>query len=170
MNNKNKKGSKKMSDAQALTSTTAATTDATDIVVPAYEEELTVGKRQEQIGEVHLRKEVVQEQETVPVNLRHEEVTVERVAVSGQAVDPAALRDAFQGEDITVPVMGEEAVVGTQTREVEEVRLHKGATQEQQQVTGTVRKERVTVDATPQELSTGDVAPRGQQPRRPRQS
>jgi len=47
-----------------------------------------------------------------------------------------------------VPVMGEEAVVGKRLREVEEVRLHKDTTQEQQQVTDTVRKERVVVDGT----------------------
>ncbi len=97
------------------------------------------------MGRVHLHKDVVQEQASIPVMLRREEVTVERVAVTGQA-SPADLQNAFQGRDIEIPVMGEEAIVGTQTREVEEVRLHKDATQEQQQVTGTVCKERVTVD------------------------
>jgi len=37
------------------------------------------------MGCVHLHKDVVQEQETVSVNLRHEEMTVERVPVTGQA-------------------------------------------------------------------------------------
>ncbi len=118
-----------------------------DIRVPVYEEEMVVGKRQEQVGDVHLRKEVVQEQESIPVTLRHEEVTVERVPVTEQA-SQADLQHAFQDQDIEVPVMGQEAVVGKQTQEVEEVRLHKGAVQEQQQVSGTVRKERVTVDGT----------------------
>jgi len=134
--------------------TPAARTDDT-INIPVYEEELVVGKRQEEEGRVHLRKEVTAEQETVPVTLRREEVTVERVPVQGQAVDPTAARDAFQTEDIEVPVMGEEAVVGKQVRETEEVRLHKDVTQQQEQVTDTVRKERVVVEGVDNTGQTG---------------
>ncbi|MDQ2828574.1 MAG: YsnF/AvaK domain-containing protein [Chloroflexota bacterium] len=72
-------------------------------------------------------------------------MTVERVAITGQA-SQADLPNAFQDQDIEVPVMGEEAVVGKQVREVEEVRLHKQASEEQQQVSDTVRRERVVVD------------------------
>ncbi len=147
--------------------TGAARTDATDqdISVPVYEEELTVGKRQEQIGDVHLRKDVVQEQQTVSVPLQHEEVTVERVPVSGQA-DAATVRDAFQGGDIEIPVMGEEAVVGKKVVETEEVRLHKQAVTQDQTVSDTVRRENVTVDADPEKMLKGDVTPRARKPRR----
>ncbi len=122
----------------------AARTDDT-LNVPVYEEELVVGKRQEQIGDVRVHKDVVQEQESVPVTLRHEEVTVERVPVTGQA-SQADLQNAFQDQNIDVPVMGEQAVVGKQVHETEEVRLHKQGVTEQQQVSDTVRKERVTVE------------------------
>ncbi len=147
--------------------TGAARTDATDqdISVPVYEEELTVGKRQEQIGDVHLRKDVVQEQQTVSVPLQHEEVTVERVPVSGQA-DAATVRDAFQGGDIEIPVMGEEAVVGKKVVETEEVRLHKQAVTQDQTVSDTVRRENVTVDADPEQMLKGDVTPRARKPQR----
>lgn len=124
---------------------TAQTGD--NINVPVYEEELVAGKRQEQIGDVRLHKDVVTEQETVPVTLRREEVTVERVPMSGQA-NQADLQNVFQNEDIDVPVMGEEAIVGKQVHETEEVRLHKQGVTEQQQVSDTVRRERVTVDGT----------------------
>ncbi len=139
---------------RAQSATGTQTTSATgDIVVPEYEEELVVGTRQEQTGDVHLHKDVVTEQESVPVTLRREEVTVERVPVD-QAVDANTTRDAFQGQDIDVPVMGEEAVVGKQVRETEEVRLRKQAITEQQQVTDTVRKERVVVDGADDALET----------------
>jgi len=108
---------------------------------------LVAGKRQEQVGDVRLHKDVVTEQETVPVTLRREEVTVERVPFTGQA-NQADLQNVFQNEDIDVPVMGEEAVVGKQVHETEEVRLHKQGVTEQQQVSDTVRRERVTVDGT----------------------
>jgi len=136
-----------------------ATTRADDTInVPVYEEELTVGKRQEQIGDVRLHKEVVTEQESIPVTLRHEEVTVERVPFTGQA-NQADLQNAFQNQDIDVPVMGEEAVVGKQLHEIEEVRLHKQATDEQRQVSDTVRKERVVVEGVDE---TGNTTTTGQ--------
>jgi len=145
----------------------AARTDATDqdINVPVYEEELTVGKQREQIGDVHLRKDVVREQQTVSVPLRHEEVTVERVPVSGQ-VDAAAARDALKGGDIEVPVMGEQAVMGKKVVETEEVRLHKQAVTQDQTVSDTVRREEVTVDADPENMLKGDVTPRSRKPQR----
>ncbi len=130
---------------------TTATTGET--VVPEYAEELVAGTRQEQIGDVHLHKDVVTEQESVPVTLRREEVTVERVPVD-QNVDLGATPDAFQGQDIDVPVMGEEAVVGTQVHETEEVRLRKQTTTAQEQVSATVRKERVVVDGVDDTLET----------------
>jgi len=117
------------------------------INVPVFEEELVVGKQQEEMGRVHLHKDVVSEQQTVSVNLRHEEVTVERVPFTGRT-SQADLQNAFQDQVIEVPVMGEEAVVGKTMHQTEEVRLHKDATQVQEQVSGTVRKEHVTVDET----------------------
>jgi len=137
----------------------AQATDTNDIRVPVYEEELVVGKRQEEEGRVHLHKEVTSEQETVPVTLRREEVTVERVPFTG-TVDPNAARTAFQGQDIDVPVMGEEAVVSKQAHEVEEVRLRKQEVSEQQQVSDTVRRERVVVDGVDQQGTTGTTGAR----------
>ena len=128
-----------------------------DVRVPVMEEELVAGTRQEEIGRVHLHKEVVAEQESVPVTLQREQVTVERVPVSGQ-VDAGTVSDAFREEDIDVPVMGEEAVVGKRTHEVEEVRLHKQAVTDQEQITDTVRKERVVVDGVDDQTVTGQGA------------
>jgi len=122
----------------------AARADDT-INVPVYEEELVVGKQREEMGRVHLHKETTQEQVNVPVTLQREEVTIERVPMKGEA-SKADLTDAFQNRDIDMTVMGEEAVVGKRLEEVEEVRLRKDTTQEQQNVTDTVRKERVVVD------------------------
>ena len=118
--------------------------DTEDVRVTVMEEELVAGTRQEEIGRVHLHKEVVEEQESVPVTLQREQVTVERVPVSGPA-DAGTVTEAFQEQDIDVPVLGEEAVVAKQAHEVEEVRLHKEAVTEQEQITDTVRKERVVV-------------------------
>ncbi len=118
----------------------------TDIRIPVYEEQLVAGTREEERGRVHLHKEVTAEQESIPVTLRREQVTVERVPVDQNNMDPNAVTDAFKNANIDVPVMGEEVVAGKQVLEVEEVRLHKDAMQTQEQVTDTVRKERVVID------------------------
>jgi len=115
-----------------------------DIRVPEYQEELVAGKQQEQLGEVHVHKSVVEEQQTVSAPVTHEELDVERVPVHNQVQNAPA--DAFQERDINIPLQGEQLVAGKQVVEAEEVRLHKRDVTEQEQVSGTVRKEQVTID------------------------
>ena len=126
-------------------------TDQADVLetdqmtVPVRQEELVVGKQQEEIGRVHLSKDVIEEEQTITAPVTREEVRVERVPVQGQ-VSADTLADAFTEKDIDVPVMGEELVAGKRTVVNEEVRVSKQAVTEQQQVSDTVRKERVTVE------------------------
>jgi len=126
-----------------------ADTEATDVRVPVREEELIVGKQQNEIGRVHLHKDVVEEQESVTEPVTREEVRVERVPVQGQYSGDIDA-DAFTEKDIDVPVMGEQLVSGKRTVVNEEVRLSKQPVTEEQEVTDTVRKERVVVDGADQ--------------------
>jgi uncharacterized protein (TIGR02271 family) len=132
-----------MADDRFSSATATNTVNQTgDVRVPVREEELVVGKERNQEGSVHVHKDVVTEQQTVNVPLQHERVTVERVPYSGDVVDD----DAFTERDIDVPVMGEKATVGKRVSGVEEVAIHKEVVTDQQNVSDTVRKERVTVD------------------------
>jgi uncharacterized protein (TIGR02271 family) len=126
------------------TGTPATPVGPGDVRVPVREEELIAGKQQQEAGRVHLSKEVVEEQQTVSAPVTQEQVYVERVPVQGDAADLGP--DAFTEQDVDVPVMGEQLVVGKQARVNEEVRLRKQAVTEEQQATGTVRKERVNVE------------------------
>ena len=112
-----------------------------DIVLK--EEQLKVGKREVSAGEVQLRKTVHTEQVNVPVELRREDVTVERVGASD--VRPGTVAGNFQEETIAVPLTREEAVVAKEAHVTGAVRLHKTAEAETQQVSETVRKEDVEV-------------------------
>jgi len=116
-----------------------------DIRVQVHEERLDVGKRQVEAGGVEVRKEVVSEQVSVPVELRREEVHVQQVDTPDR---PATTGDAdlFQEGTIRVPVRGEEAVVSKQAYVTGEVVIEKEATTERQTITDTVRKERVQVE------------------------
>jgi uncharacterized protein (TIGR02271 family) len=115
-----------------------------DVRVPLREEELVVGKQEQETGRVHLRKDVVEEPQTTSVPVTHEEVYVERVPVQGQRAEIGP--ETFTEQEIEVPVMGEEVITGKRAVVHEEVHLHKEAVTEQQQVSDTVRKERLHIE------------------------
>ncbi len=118
--------------------------DTADIRVPLRAEELVVGTQEQEIGRVHLHKDVVAEQETITAPVTREQISVERVPVQSDATAVGA--DAFTEQDIDIPVMGEELVASKRAVVTEEVRLHKQEITVQEQVTDTVRKERVIVE------------------------
>src|SRR3954447_17853877 len=72
---------------------------------------------------------------------RHEEVTVERVPVEGEATE------AEIGEDeVVVPVTEEEVVVGKRAVAKEEVRIRKDVVQDTETVEEDVRREEIDVE------------------------
>jgi uncharacterized protein (TIGR02271 family) len=109
------------------------------------EEQLAVGKRQVQAGEVELRKTVETEHVRESVPLVHEEVTIERRPLSADA----NVRGDIGEDSISVPLMAEEAVVDKRVVAKEEVTLNKRAVTEERVVEEDLRRERlVTDDAT----------------------
>jgi uncharacterized protein (TIGR02271 family) len=117
-----------------------------EIHVPVREERLDVEKRQGEMGSVDVRKDVITEQVNIPVTLRHEEVTVERVDVADRPIAVGDAADAFKEGTIRVPVRGEEAVARKEAFVTGEVVIDRDVVTEQQTVSDTVRKERVDVD------------------------
>ena len=115
------------------------------------EEELRVGKRPVEAGRARLRKVVRTERVQQPVELRREQVTIERVPASGQEVPPGA----FQEQEIEVPLRREEPVVEKEAHVTGQVRVDKTTETEQRTVGGEVRREEVEVDRQ------GDVDVRG---------
>jgi len=126
--------------------TTDRMADTGEIRVPVVEERLNVEKRSEELGAVEIRKDVVTEQVNVPVELRREEVHVERVDVKDRPVAVGETANAFEEATIRVPVRGEQAVVDKQAIVTGEVVIDREQTTERQNVTDTIRKERVDVD------------------------
>jgi uncharacterized protein (TIGR02271 family) len=110
--------------------------------VTLSEEELQVGKREVEAGRVRLRKVVNTEHQEVPVELRREDIEIERVPASNAGA-PAG---AFQEGEIEIPVMREEPVVGKEAHVTGAVRLSKTADTETRTVGGEVRKEDVEID------------------------
>lgn len=126
--------------------TTERLGDQREIRVPVVEERLNVEKRQGELGSVDVRKTVETERVDVPVELRHEEVTVDRVDVKDRPVAAGDMADAFQEGTIRVPVRGEEAVTHKEAVVTGEVVIDRDVRTERQTVSDTIRKERVDLD------------------------
>lgn len=128
--------------------------NAEEMRVILREETLTPVKQAVQSGEVQVQKVVHERQQEIPVNLRHEEVTIER-----HAVDRAATADELDDmtdQVISVPVYEERAELQKQARVREEVTIGKQAVEEQQTLTGTTRHEHLEVNDTGNVVVQGD--------------
>jgi uncharacterized protein (TIGR02271 family) len=93
------------------------------------EEELAAGTRERKAGEVSVRKRVRTDRESIEVPTRHEEVSVERVPLSGEP------SEAEIGEDeVRVPLTDEE------------VRVRKDVVEDTEVVEEDVRREEIDVE------------------------
>lgn len=111
-------------------------------VVTRSEEELEVGKRKVQAGEVDIHKHVETEHVSQPVSLRHEEVTIERRPVSGDR----AAADIGSADEIRVPITREEAVIEKRPVVKEELVVKKRMVADTKNVEADLRREKIDVD------------------------
>ena len=129
--------------------------EATRLVVS--EEQLAVGTREVQTGEVGIRKEVETRHVHEEVPVRREEVDIERRPITdgytGEGVDRASIGD---GEEIRIPLHAEEAVVEKRVVPTEEIVVRKREVVESQPVDAELRRERVEVDREVREEVRGD--------------
>ena len=128
--------------------------NAEEMRLQLREETLTPVKQAVQSGEVQVQKVVHERQQEIPVNLRHEEVTIERHAVDRPATEDE-LSD-MTDQVISVPVYEERAELQKQARVREEVTIGKQAVEEQQTLTGTTRHEHLEVNETGNVVIQGD--------------
>jgi uncharacterized protein (TIGR02271 family) len=112
-----------------------------ELRVQRTEEELAAGTREREAGEVRVRKNVRSDRESIEVPTRHEEVSVERVPVEGEA------SEAEIGEDeVSVPVTEEEVVVSKRPVVKEEVRIKKDVVDDTEVVEEDVRREEIDIE------------------------
>src|ERR687893_502109 len=126
--------------------------DEDELRVQRTKEELAAGTREREAGSMRVRKRVRTNREQIEVPTRHEEVSVERVPVEGEATETQI------GEDeVVVPVTKEEVVVDKRAVAKEEVRLRKDTVEDTEVVEGDVRREEIDVedDATERGRGTG---------------
>jgi uncharacterized protein (TIGR02271 family) len=133
----------------ASTTTTAANGQA-DWSLPLYSESLRVGKREVENGSVRVRKIVRTENASQPVELRREQVVIDREAFDQARRDAEAgrandLGAAFQEKEITIDLRREEAVVEVTPYMSGRIVAQKKSTTDRQDVARQVRHEEVEV-------------------------
>ena len=116
---------------------------ADEIRIVLHKENLTVGKREVDGGDVHIRKTVHTEQVNVPVELRREEAAIERIPASEVRAGSSA--NAFKEETVELTLHREEAVVSKEAQVTGAVRVSKTAHTETQNISDSVRSEDVEV-------------------------
>ena len=144
---------------------TAATTPVAPVVpdvpdtgeaeVVRSEEELVVDKETHATERVRLRKVVVEEEVTVTVTLRREELRIEREPVEQAPVADVDHLERGSGDaqlvegELEFVLLAEEPVVHKRVVPVERIKVARDTIVDQRRITDQVRKERVEVDETP---------------------
>ena len=101
-----------------------------------------MGKREVEQGAATIRKEVRTERVNTPVDLKREELVVERSDAAGADVP----QDAFREGEVRIPLKKEEPVVQKEAQVVGAVTVGKKQETEREDVSDIVRKEEVKVD------------------------
>src|SRR5215217_4618419 len=115
--------------------------DEDELRVQRSEEELLAGTRERVTGSVNVRKRVRTDRERLEVPTRREEVSVERVPVSGEASEAQ-----IGADEVSVPVVEEEVMVQKKPVVKEEIRVRKDVVHERQIVEEDVRREEVDIE------------------------
>lgn len=118
--------------------------DSSNETVSRVEEELQVGKREEERGGVRVRSRIVERPVEETLRLREEHVRVERQDVNRPVTDSD--RNAFQDRDIELTERSEVPVVNKEARVVEEIKISKDVEERNETVRDTVRNTEVDID------------------------
>ena len=119
----------------------------------SIEEELRVGKEQTTAGK-RLVSSVTEREVEKPVTLREEEVEVER-GREDRRLSPGEADRAFREETVEMTATSERPVVSKEARVTGEVALRKRATERQEVVRDTVRRQDVDVETIQEQPEAG---------------
>jgi uncharacterized protein (TIGR02271 family) len=115
--------------------------------IPIVEEQLNVGKREVARGGARVRSFVREQPVSEQVNLREENVSIERRPVN-ETLSSADLNrgDLLQQREVEMRATGEEPIIGKEARVTEEMVIRKTAEQRTENVQDNVRRTEVDVE------------------------
>jgi uncharacterized protein (TIGR02271 family) len=115
--------------------------------VTLTEEQLVVETERVPAQRVRVRKEIVEEEVTVTVMLRHEELVIEREPIkAGEAPSETADGPRLDEPPLEIVLWAEEPVVSTRAVPTERVRVLRTLGSEQQDLTAQLRRERASFE------------------------
>jgi len=137
----------KEADAQAIMRARSARyEDTDDLVIPIVQEELEVGKRVVESGGVRVSTRVRAVPVEKTVTVREERITVERRTLDR----PIGDRDrAFEDHAYELKASAEEPFVTKRSHVVEEIRVHKHASEHEEKIQDRLRRTNVDVSEIP---------------------
>ncbi|HEX9964778.1 MAG TPA: YsnF/AvaK domain-containing protein [Allosphingosinicella sp.] len=112
--------------------------------IPLVEERLEVGKRQVESGRVRVRVAVDTHEETVPAELRRDEVEIRRVARNVPVSELPSVR--LQGDTTIIPVVEERLVVEKRLVLVEEIHVLRRTGTTVEEIPMVLRSERAEIE------------------------
>ena len=143
------------------TSTTSTAPGETKAVIPLYKESVDVGKKEVDAGTVRVKKVVKTDVVNTPVELRHEEIVIERQPASGSASDSASADSAFQEGETVIHLTKEEPVIQKRTTSAGQVVLQTRSESMQTNIQSTVRSEDVDIAKSGDASMGGAESPSG---------
>jgi uncharacterized protein (TIGR02271 family) len=126
-------------------STSTVQSGNTSMVVPLYEESVNVGKREVDSGTVRLKKIVKTETVNLPVELRREEVVIDRDKTPTGSAQNQVLAQRFQEGETTIQLKREEPVIEKREMPAGQIVVQKRYATEQRNVQAEVRKEDIDI-------------------------
>lgn len=117
-------------------------------VIQLRAEELVPTKEWIETGAVLVRKGVEVYPQTIPVDLLHEEVSVERVPINRVLAEGEVAAPWQDGDVMVIPVVHEELVVMKRLVVREELRVSKVRVPARQNITDNVRRETISFETT----------------------
>ena len=113
-------------------------------VIPLVEERVSVTKREVESGRLRVQVTVEEREDNVPVELRHDDVEIERVPVNKVVTTLPSVR--LEGSTTIIPVVEEVMVMEKRLVVVEEIHVRRRSTTETTQIPVTLRSEQVRIE------------------------
>jgi len=135
----------------------ATATASGDLVIPLYQESVNVGKREVDAGSVRLRKIVKTETVNQPVEIRHEEVVIDRLPPGAESPKGQSFGQPFQEQETVIKLQNEVPMFEKQMTPAGNVVVQRRQTASQTNFQTQIRREDVDIAkiGNPQNVTLG---------------
>jgi uncharacterized protein (TIGR02271 family) len=112
--------------------------------IPLVEERVSVDKREVETGRYRIRVRVEERQDTIPAELSHDEVEIERVPMNQTLSQLPSVR--LEGSTTVIPVVEEVVVMEKKLVLVEEIHVRRKTSVRTEQIPVTIRSEQADIE------------------------